>query len=356
MRNCSEPELSGVKPPPSGAAPGREVHLDEWVSPHICDDRGRLRAGKILEWMDVVGVLAAVRHARRTVATVSVDGMQLLEPVNVGDRVRMTASVGYTSRRSIGVSVRMLHGLSTDEKMRRCVDGYMTFVAMDDTGELADVPQFVPETPVEVARFREGQLRREFRRKLEAGMVSTMEPFADVPPSEQPLLVRELLKRLPFRMPWDRDLRPQARHSSYMHTIEPVREQHLNFHGTLYGGTLMRWMETTASLSARAYAGSAMRLAGLHGLNFIRPVHRNVFVHIRSVVVHSSDVDLTVLVNVHSENPVDGSYDETLRAFVTYVPAGDQAPRIPPLECRSEEDRALFEEVEHRRALQRSTT
>jgi acyl-CoA hydrolase len=251
----------------------------------------------------------------------------------------------------------MLHGLATDEKMRRCVDGYMTFVALDEQGQLSDVPQFVPETPVEVARFREGQLRREFRRKLELGTVSTMEPLKDVPTSDQPLLVRELLKRLPFRMPWDRDLRPQGRHSSYMHTIEPVREQHLNFHGTLYGGTLMRWMENTAGLSARAYAGSAVRLVGLHGLNFIRPVHRNVFVHIRSVVVHTSDADLTVLVNVHAENPIDGSYDETLRAFVTYVPVGDAtSPRIPPLERQSEEDRALFEEVEHRLALQRSAT
>jgi acyl-CoA hydrolase len=240
--------------------------------------------------------------------------------------------------------------------MRRCLDGYMTFVAMDERGQLADVPQFVPETPIEVARFREGQLRREFRARLEAGTVSTMEPFADVPPSDQPLLAREILKRLPFRMPWDRDVRPQTRHASYMHTIEPVREQHLNFHGTLYGGTLMRWMENTAGLSARAYAGSPTRLVGLHGLNFIRPVHRNVFIHIRSVVVHTSDVDLTVLVNVHAENPVEGTYDETLRAFVTYVPVGDPAPRVPPLECRGEEDRALFEEVEHRRTLQRLTT
>ncbi|HZX65540.1 MAG TPA: hypothetical protein VFE76_09105, partial [Myxococcales bacterium] len=38
---------------------GREAHLDEWVAPDIADEQGFLRAGQILEWMDVVGVLAA---------------------------------------------------------------------------------------------------------------------------------------------------------------------------------------------------------------------------------------------------------------------------------------------------------
>ncbi len=88
-----------------------EAHLDEWVAPDIADERGFLRAGKIFEWMDVVGVLTATRHARHPVVTASVDGMQLREPIRIGERVTMTAAVGHTSRASIGVSVSMTHGL-----------------------------------------------------------------------------------------------------------------------------------------------------------------------------------------------------------------------------------------------------
>ena len=66
---------------------GREAHLDEWVAPDIADEQGFLRAGKILEWMDVVGVLAASRHCRCPVATASVDGMELRHPIRVGERV-----------------------------------------------------------------------------------------------------------------------------------------------------------------------------------------------------------------------------------------------------------------------------
>src|SRR5713101_2196757 len=101
-----------VSPSPREVEPNvrPEAHLDEWVAPDIGDERGFLRAGKIFEWMDVVGVLAATRHCRRPVVTASVDGMELRHPIRVGERVTMVASVGYTSARSIGVSVSMTHG------------------------------------------------------------------------------------------------------------------------------------------------------------------------------------------------------------------------------------------------------
>src|SRR5919199_1059204 len=110
------------------------AHLDEWVAPDIADELGFLRAGKILEWMDVVGVLAATRHCRRPVVTASVDGMELRHPIKIGERVTMVADVGYTSTRSIGVSVSMTHGLPTAERARESLAGYMTFVALDDRG------------------------------------------------------------------------------------------------------------------------------------------------------------------------------------------------------------------------------
>jgi acyl-CoA hydrolase len=50
---------------PSQYRTGSTMHLDEWVAPDICDELGYLRPGKTLEWMDVVGVLAATRHCAR---------------------------------------------------------------------------------------------------------------------------------------------------------------------------------------------------------------------------------------------------------------------------------------------------
>jgi acyl-CoA hydrolase len=332
---------------------GPRAHLDEWVAPDIADELGFLRAGKILEWMDVVGVLAASRHCRRPVVTASVDGMELRHPIRVGERVTMTAEVAYTSPRSAGVSVSMTHGLPTAGPARESLAGYMTFVALDDAGKPAPVPQLHPETPEQIARFDEGRLRREFRNKLADGQLRG--PPGGSGSAENMLLIREFLKLLPpIRLPWERVEKPRQRHLSYVHKIEPIRSSRLNFQGTLYGGTLMRWIETSANLSARAWlSGQPVRLAGLHGLSFIQPVSRHVFVHIRSVVAHATPDSMTVLVNVHAEDPLSDGQEETLRAFLTYAPARD-GTRVAPLQCEGEEERALFDEVEHRLALHRN--
>lgn len=334
---------------------GSEVELDEWISPDICDARGELRAGVILEWLDVIGVLAAARHCRRPVVTVSVDGMELRDPILLGERVTMRAAVAFTSERSIGVSVWLQHG-PPGQPPRRSVEAYVTFAALGEDGRPLTVPPFHPSTSEEQSRFREGSIRREFRQKLAAGELSSSTPPM-TPKSNERLFVRELLKFLPrsLNMPWDITT-PRARHDSYVHKIEPVRANSLNFHGTLYGGHVMRWIESTARLSASAYLdGADVRLVSLHGLTFIRPVEANVFVHIRALVAHTTATALTVLVNVDAEDPVENRSVQTLRALLTYSPAAtrDRTSRVAPIECTGDDERALFDEVEHRLTMQR---
>src|SRR5262249_32422520 len=70
---------------------GAEVYLSERVAADQADEHGFLRAGKVLEWMDVVGVVAAARHCHQPVVTTSIDALELRDPIRLGDRVAMTA-------------------------------------------------------------------------------------------------------------------------------------------------------------------------------------------------------------------------------------------------------------------------
>jgi acyl-CoA hydrolase len=349
----SEPDSGG----PAVFRTGSTVHLDEWVAPDICDELGFLRPGKILEWMDVVGVLAATRHCARPVVTASVDGMELSQPIRVGERVSMTASVAFTSSRSMGVCIQVTSGLKAET--RQTVNAYITFVAVDDDGRPMPVPTFVPQTPQEQAHFLEGKLRHDLRKKLTAGghedvLRRLLEE--EVPGEERTIAIREALKLLPrVKLPWAMDV-PRRPDQSYIHKIEPVRGGTLNFHGTLYGGTLMRWLETAAQLSARSYLdGAPVELSSLHGLTFMRPVRPHVFVHVRASVVHTNADSLTALVNTESEDPVAGTRDETLRAFLTFAPRPNRAGRrrVPPLRYIGADEKALFTEVEARLELHR---
>lgn len=315
------------------------VYLDEWVPPEIADEHGLLRAGKILEWMDVVGVLCATRFCRLPVVTASVDGIQMVRGVRVGERVSMTAQVAYTSSRTIGIAIEMSAGHAGLEPEEVMV-GYMTFVPVDDDGVPQSAPSFAPGNPAEQRRYREGRLRQEFRQRIAALPAVAAETTAtDTLASAHIIPVGD---RQPVRPP----------HDSYVHKIEPVRGGTLNFHGTLYGGTLMRWIETAGLLSARAHLdGAYVRFCALHGLNFLRPVRRHVFIHVRSVVAHTSRDSITVLVKVQAEDPLAAEGYDTLRAFLTYRPL-DSGIEIPGLDCQSAEDWQLYREVEARRQLE----
>jgi hypothetical protein len=58
---------------------------------------------------------------------------------------------------------------------------------------------------------------------------------------------------------------------------------------------------------------------------------------------------------VQSEDPKTSVYREMVRAFLTYAPIAETT-RISPIACVTDEENALYLEVEHRLALQRSVS
>ncbi len=336
---------------------GHEVHIDEWVAPDACDDKGHLRAGKVLEWMDVVGALAASRYGRLPGVTASVDGAELFGPVMLGDRVSMRARVAYTSGRSIGIAVAMSAAARGQAQPRPVLSGYMTFVVVDEEGRAAQVPAFAPQTPEEIALHREGSIRHQFHTELRSGRLPLAHPeqlMEVAPPSErrEPQIV-SLLRELTGRLAGVRRrsvTASRAPQASYVHKIEPVRAGKLNFHGTLYGGMLMRWVETTGTMSASAFLESPMRLVGVHGLAFLKPVQANVFAHLHAIAAHSDDSTVTVQVRATSENPLTGETHDCLRGFLSYAPV-DVSIGIPTLALHGDDEAALSNEVCLRKAL-----
>jgi len=310
------------------------VHLDEWVAPDIADDRGHLRVGKVLEWMDVTGVLAATRHCQAPVVTASVDALRLHRSVEVGARVTMDARVAHTSERSMGISV----GLS-DARGRRVAGGYMTFVALSPAGHAVSVPQVAPETPGDRIRQREGELRRALRQRLR-----------DRERAREAGELRSIVDDDGLMGPAARD----AERRAPVHKIEPVRDGKLNFHGTLYGGTLMRWMETTASVSARAFFGSGpLRLTEILGLEFVRPIRAHTFVHLHASVATSDACGIVIVTDVSVEDPLAGARENAVRGYLRFERNGRFTRAIPRVYAQSESERHHAHVIDERTRTER---
>jgi acyl-CoA hydrolase len=123
-----------------------------------------------------------------------------------------------------------------------------------------------------------------------------------------------------------------------------------NFHGTLYGGTLMRWIENAASLSARAFADTPMIVLGVHGLDFLRPVNPHVFLHTHAMAVRADKTSVTIRVEVSSEDPLNGASEPSLTGYFTYRPL-DRRVEVPELDVGSDSERSLCLEASHHLAF-----
>lgn len=139
-----------------------ETHHEttQLMMPQHANVLGNVFGGVILAMMDTAAGIAALRHARSTCVTASVDRVDFREPIHIGDLVVMKASVNYVGRSSMEVGVRVeTEHLLTGER-RHTNSCYLTFVAIDRNGRPIPVPPITPETPAQVRRYEAAKQRR----------------------------------------------------------------------------------------------------------------------------------------------------------------------------------------------------
>ena len=117
-----------------------------------------------MHWIDLAGAMAAHRHSRAYVVTASIDHMDFLVPVRVGDFVVLRSSVNRVFHTSMEVGVKAwVENYRADER-RHVSSAYLTFVAIDAAGNRIMVPPVIPETEDEKRRYDGAARRREIRR------------------------------------------------------------------------------------------------------------------------------------------------------------------------------------------------
>lgn len=153
------------------------VEHSQLMRPHQGNFTGNVHGGTILAMMDEVAYTCASQYAESYCVTASVDMVDFLEPVRVGEVVTMKAAVNYVGRSSmeVGISVEagQPHDKSTKRRTNRC---YFTMVALDDDRKPRTVPRLVLESAEDRKWNCEAELRRTLRKRyrtdLDAGVCS----------------------------------------------------------------------------------------------------------------------------------------------------------------------------------------
>ncbi len=129
------------------------------VLPNDTNTLGNLFGGQLLAWMDVIASVSAHRHSRRVVVTASVNNVSFREPIGHSSIVTLEAKVSRAFSSSMEVFVDVFVEDPVTGKTRKSNEAIYTFVAVDQNGGPIQVPELVPETEEEKARF-DGAMRR----------------------------------------------------------------------------------------------------------------------------------------------------------------------------------------------------
>ena len=140
------------------------VETTQIVMPsHTNGPAGILFGGVVMQWIDICGGVAAMRHAGGPVVTASIDRLDFLSPIRVGDIVILQAQVNFVHLTSMEVGCRVETEDPRTRSRRNTTKAYLTFVAVDEKGRPRRVPPLVLATPDDERRHREAMERRQLR-------------------------------------------------------------------------------------------------------------------------------------------------------------------------------------------------
>ena len=155
-----------MTPPPAPSAKlaaSSSVQMAQYVMPSDANTLGTAFGGRVVQWIDLAGAVAARRHARVTCVTVAIDQLTFLAPLRIGQVAIFDAHVNAVFGSSMEIEVQVdAEDLDTGERIR-CCNAFLTFVALGDDGKPVKAPMLLTATEDEARRAREADARRRAR-------------------------------------------------------------------------------------------------------------------------------------------------------------------------------------------------
>jgi acyl-CoA hydrolase len=150
------------------ALPGRPVsasrtEMTEVVLPQDANVLGNILGGRVMHMIDIAGAIAAGRHCHRQVVTASVDHLDFLNPIRLGELIVLEAQVNRAFHTSIEVGVEVFSENYSKGERKHTTTAFLTFVALDESGIPCAVPPVMLKTQAERRRYREAGERRKHR-------------------------------------------------------------------------------------------------------------------------------------------------------------------------------------------------
>ncbi|WP_291725774.1 acyl-CoA thioesterase [Bernardetia sp.] len=138
-----------------------QVTITELMLPSHSNFSGKIHGGHILNLMDQIAFACASKHSGNYCVTASVNKVDFLNPIEVGDLVTLEASVNFTGRTSMVIGLKVSSENIRTGIIKHCNSSYFTMVAKDENGKSTPVPGIILTTKEEIRRFARSITRQQ---------------------------------------------------------------------------------------------------------------------------------------------------------------------------------------------------
>ena len=142
-----------------------KITLSELMLPSHSNFSGKIHGGYLLRLMDQIAFACASKYSGCYCVTASVDTVDFLNPVDVGELVTLKASVNYVGKTSMVVGIRVTSEHIQTGVKKHCNSSYFTMVAKDENGQNVQVPKLILSNLEEVRRFYDSINRIENKKR-----------------------------------------------------------------------------------------------------------------------------------------------------------------------------------------------
>ena len=145
--------------------PSHQLNMTVLMTPDTANFSGSVHGGTILKLLDEVAFACASRYSKTYVVTMSVDQVTFKQPIHVGELVTFLASINLTGKTSMEVGIKVLAENIRTQEVRHVNSCFFTMVAVDEARKPVAVPEFKPQSEVQIRRFNDAMRRRRLRQE-----------------------------------------------------------------------------------------------------------------------------------------------------------------------------------------------
>lgn len=153
-------------------------------------------------------------------------------------------------------------------------------------------------------------------------------------------------------MPHENKILGKSPSASFSEMVQIVYCAHTNGAGRLFGGELMKWIDTVGAVTARRHCNLEVTTAAVDTLRFEAPVLVNSTVLLKGKITFVGRTSMEVRVRTYVEL-LSGERKRVNEAFLLFVALDDEGrpTSVPPLILETDIDKINYEAGKKRQAL-----